>query len=50
MILEVCSGLVTIDGERNVRLVHLTVQEYLQRKSIIHQDLGLMKITITCFL
>lgn len=38
-LLDVCGGLVTIDeNSGTIRLAHLTVQEYLLRKSIIPKD------------
>lgn len=46
-ILDVCGSLVMIDEASNVRLSHLTIQEYLVRKSIIPEDAEL-QVAIAC--
>lgn len=50
-ILDVCGSLVTIDDASNIRFAHLTVQEYLVRKSIIPKGAeSQMSITCTTYL
>lgn len=45
--LDVCAGLVMIDENNKVRLVHYTVQEYLLENTIIPRDADL-KLALTC--